>query len=116
MSIYKPGRPKKYNPTTGAGQKPPSQPGEYRIRDNSGSISYIGETNNLARRTVEHIRSGKLSTGQAGVGTIEYKVADGRSTSNTRRAHERQKIAQHNPPLNKSRGGEGRPAGKNHSE
>ena len=112
MSAYRPGRPNKYNPTTGTGQKPPAKPGEYRIRDASGAIVYIGETSNLARRTGEHIRSGKLATGGTGAGTIEYKVADGRSTSRTRREHERQKIAQHNPPLNRSRGGEGRPAGK----
>lgn len=112
MSTYKSGRPNKYNPTTGTGKKPPAKPGEYRIRNASGSIAYIGETNNLARRTNEHIRSGKLSTGQAGAGSIEYKIADGRSTSSTRREHERQKIAQHKPPLNKSKGGEGRPAGK----
>lgn len=108
MSAYRPGRPNKFSPITGAGEKPPAKPGEYRIRDAGGRLLYIGETNNLARRTGEHIRSGKLS----GDGTIEYKVADGRSTSNTRRAHERQKIAQHQPPLNKSRGGEGRPAGR----
>ena len=112
MAIYKPGRPNKYNPTSGTGQKPPAKPGEYRIRDSSGSIAYIGETNNLARRTGEHIRSGKLPTGAGNTGTIEYKVADGRSTSNTRRDHERTKIEQHKPPLNKSKGGEGRPAGK----
>ena len=90
----------------------PAKPGEYRIRNDQGSISYIGETNNLARRTNEHIRNGKLSTGQSGMETIEYKVADGRSTSNTRREHERLKIAQHQPSLNKSKGGEGRPARK----
>lgn len=111
MAAYKPGRPVKYNPTTGAGTKPPKVPGEYRIRDASGEISYIGETNNLARRTAEHIRTGKLPTGTDG-GTIEFKIADGRSTSRTRREHEREKIKQHQPPLNKSRGGEGRPAGK----
>lgn len=44
--------------------------------------------------------------------TFEYKVADQRSTSNTRRVHEQAKIAQHNPPLNKSKGGEGRRASK----
>ena len=112
MAIYKPGRPNKYNPSSGIGQKPPAKPGEYRIRDASGTIAYIGETNNLARRTGEHIRSGKLSTGNGTAGTIEYKVADGRSTSNTRRRHEKDKIKQHNPSLNKSKGGEGRPAGK----
>lgn len=42
--------------------------------------------------------------------TYEYKVADGRSTSKTRRKHEQKKIAQHKPPLNKSKGGEGRKA------
>ena len=51
MSAYKPGRPNKYNPSTGEGQKPPAKPGEYRIRNSSGEITYIGETNNIARRT-----------------------------------------------------------------
>lgn len=112
MSAYKPGRPNKYNPTTGVGQKPPAKPGEYRIRDAAGEITYIGETNNLARRTGEHQRSGKLPTGAGQNSTIEYKVADGRSSSRTRREHEREKIAKHQPPLNKSKGGEGRPAGR----
>ena len=84
MSIYKSGRPNKYNPTLGLGKKPPSKAGEYRIRDAVGSLIYIGEACNLARRMGEHIRSGKLPTGLAG-GTIEWKVADGRSTSRTRR-------------------------------
>lgn len=112
MSIYKPGRPSKYNPSTGVGQKPPAKAGEYRIRDEAGRIKYIGETCNLARRTKEHIRSGKLPTGEECSSTIEYKIADGRSTSQTRRLHEQQKIAQHHPLQNKSIGGEGRPAGK----
>ena len=111
MAVYKPGRPVKYNPTTGKGIKPPVAPGEYRIRDAAGEIRYIGETNNLARRTSEHIRSGKLPTGAEG-GTIEFQTADGRSTSRTRREHEREKIKQHQPSMNRSRGGEGRPAGK----
>lgn len=111
MAIYKPGRPHKYNPSTGTGQKPPAKPGEYRIRDENGHISYIGETNNLFRRTNEHIRSGKLPVGNGCKSSIEYKVADGRSTSRTRREHEQLKIAQHKPAQNKSIGGEGRPAG-----
>lgn len=108
MSIYKPGRPNKYNPSTGCGSKPPSSPGEYRLRDSSGTLCYIGETCNLNRRTNEHIRSGKLSEG----GTVEYKIADGRSSSATRREHERMKISHHNPILNRSSGGEGRIANK----
>lgn len=108
MPIYKSGRPVKYKPAAEAGNKPPAEPGEYRIRDAQGNILYIGETDNLARRTGEHLRSGKLPAD----GAIEYKVADGRSTSRTRREHEKMKIAQHQPPLNRSKGGEGRPAGK----
>lgn len=108
MSAYKPGRPVKYDPFTGAGRRPPARQGEYRIRDTGGTILYIGETNALSRRMGEHIRSGKLSSGC----TFEYQVADGRSTSRTRREHEREKIRQHQPLLNKSKGGEGRPAGK----
>lgn len=108
MGIYKPGRPNKYNPSTGFGSKPPSSPGEYRLRDSSGTLCYIGETCNLNRRTTEHIRSGKLSEG----GTVEYKIADGPSSSATRREHERKKISQHNPTLNRSCSGEGRLAHK----
>ena len=106
MSIYKPGRPSLFDPASGQGKRPPASPGEYRIRSANREIAYIGETNNLQRRMGEHVRSGKLSTSC----TFEWKCADGRSTSSTRREHERLKIAQHNPPLNKSRGGEGRPA------
>lgn len=112
MAIYRPGRPTKYNPSTGVGQKPPAKPGEYRMRDAAGNMTYVGETNNLARRIDEHIRSGKLPTGQGCGSTVEYMVADGRSTSRTRRAHEQQSIEKHHPTLNKSKGGEGRPAGK----
>ena len=108
MSIYKPGRPAKYILATGAGIKPPSQSGEYRIRDTAGTIQYVGETCNLNQRMHEHVRTGKLAEGWS----IECKVANGRSTSATRRRHEQAKIEQHQPPLNKSKGGEGRPAGR----
>ena len=107
MSIYKPGRPAKFNPSTNGGTRPPKAPGEYRIRDNGGGLLYIGETNDLNRRMKEHVATGKLPTGTLG-GTFEFKVADGRSTSVTRRVHERMKIAQHDPVLNRSGGGEGR--------
>jgi excinuclease UvrABC nuclease subunit len=61
MSIYKPGRPAKYNPNTGQGNKPPSAPGEYRIRDGAGKVVYVGETNDLNRRMNEHKRNGKFN-------------------------------------------------------
>ena len=43
MSIYKPGRPTKYDPSTGVGTKPPASAGEYRIRDNRGDLRTKGE-------------------------------------------------------------------------
>lgn len=106
MGIYKPGRPHKYNPTTGRGDTPLHRAGEYRIRNGVGTISYVGETNDLNRRMHQHQRSGKLNTSNGS--TFEYMYADGRSTSVTRREHERAKIKQHNPSLNRSSGGEGR--------
>ncbi len=111
MAIYKPGRPSKFYPTLGRSQKPPAKPGEYRIRSESGAVLYIGETNNLARRTSEHMRNGKLSD-KEGCLFMEYMVADSRSTSRTRRIHEQASIRKHCPLLNRSKGGEGRPAGK----
>ena len=110
MSVYRPGRPFRYCPATGQGKCPPSVPGEYRLRSESGTLLYLGETCDLNRRMREHVRSGKLPTGAGGKGTFEYMVASSTSTSSSRRAHERAKIAQHAPPLNRSRGGEGRPA------
>lgn len=112
MSIYKPGRPGKYDPFTGKGSPPPSAPGEYRIRDAAGSIAYVGETNDLRRRMGEHLRRGKLAQEETRGGTLEWKTADGRSSSRTRRQHEQAKIAQHDPPLNRSVGGEGRIAAR----
>ena len=106
MSMYKAGRPSKHFTGKQAGKMLPNRPGEYRIRNQNGIITYLGETNNLLRRANEHRRSGKLS----GDGSFEYKIADGRSTSVTRRVHERQQISRHNPVMNKSKGGEGRVA------
>lgn len=107
-STYKPGRPYRHRPHEDEGTSPPTSPGEYRIRDEEGKVVYVGETNDLRRRQREHIRTGKLKPGE----TFDYKVADGRSTSTTRREHEREKIKTHQPERNKSGGGEGRKAKK----
>lgn len=111
-SIYKPGRPFKYTPATGRGSKPPAQPGLYRIRDGGGRILYIGETCSLSRRIREHIRSGKISMNPTDRFYVEYQIADRRSTSRSRRAHERKKIRRHRPAWNRSAGGEGRVAAR----
>lgn len=107
MGIYSAGRPKKVFISDGL-ESLPHAPGEYRHRDADGNITYIGETNDIKRRSQQHLRSGKLQEDYS----VEYKVADGRSSSRTRREHEQMKIKQHNPSLNKSNGGEGRIAGK----
>ena len=112
MGIYKPGRPRKYVPATKTGSAPPQEPGMYRIRNAKGVIVYIGETCNLARRIREHVRSGKISVSRRASSTVEYKIADSRSDSYTRRLHEQKKIAKYKPPLNKSKGGEGRIAAR----
>ena len=112
MGIYKPGRPITYCPATGKGRVPPDKPGLYRIRKSQGEILYIGETCSLRRRMREHIRSGKISMAKKRPMILEYKVADSSSTSQTRRQHEKAKIAKHKPVLNRSGGGEGRIASR----
>ena len=103
MSIYSAGRPKKVKVDDGL-SKIPDKAGEYRHRNAEGKITYIGETCNLRRRTKEHLKNGKIGNGF----TVEFQTADGRSSSKTRREHERKKIAQHKPEGNRSGGGEGR--------
>ena len=117
MSLYPPGRPKRYDPVAGKGTMPPHAPGEYRIRDGkTNAILYIGETCDLRRRMQEHLRSGKIRQfiGRSRRRTcwFEYKEASAAADSRTRRTHEQKKIRQHAPALNRSGGGEGRIAGK----
>lgn len=112
MGIYKPGRPNKYDPFGKSGNRPPEKAGEYRIRDVQGTITYVGETDNLYRRMKQHLYNGKLADEINIGGSFEFKVADGRATSKTRRMHEKEKIKQHSPCLNASVGGEGRIAKK----
>lgn len=108
MGVYGRGRPKRWNPFTGEGSTPPDAPGEYRLRDRSGKITYVGETNNLRRRLKEHKSKGKIK--QLGEGTVDWMRASDSSDSASRREHERRSIRKHKPSMNKSRGGEGRPA------
>lgn len=104
MGIYSSGRMKKYRQGDGKEKLPPNKPGEYRIRNGNGAVVYVGETCDINRRMNEHRRSGKFGKDES----FEYQVADGRSTSSTRREHERKKIEQHNPERNKRAGGGGR--------
>ena len=99
VGITKKGRPSR--------QDPPDQLGLYRLTSKStGEIKYIGETSDLERRKGEQFRSDKPVSPETH--HFEWQVADRRGTSRTRREHERRKIDQHNPSMNKKRGGGGK--------
>ena len=101
MSIFRRGRPSR--------QEPPNRPGIYRFRNKlTGQVDYIGETVNIARRIVVHLRSPKPVSRDTHY--VEWQAADHRSTSRTRRERERVKINKHKPRLNKRSGGGGRRA------
>jgi hypothetical protein len=105
MGTYKPGRYTKVRP----GQKIPNKPGAERwVSKKTGKVVYQGESSNIGNRIAQQKRDKMPYT--RGNYEAQYKVADGRSTSNTRRKHEREKIAKHKPRFNKSSGGEGRRA------
>lgn len=100
MGIFKRGRPSR--------QEPPDKPGIYYFRNKqTNNVDYVGETENLKRRKKQHLTSRKLDLE---VHWFEFKVADGRSTSRTRRQHESLKIDRHKPRLSQRRGGGGRTA------
>lgn len=83
----------------------PPKPGEYRLKEvGTGNHYYIGETNNLRRRLLEHKKSGKFTEEYY----VEYMLAVEESSSKERRSHEQRSIARHSPSANRSRGGEGR--------
>ena len=80
-SPFGPGRPSR--------QEPPNAPGVYRWRDKeTGLIQDIGEGNLKARKSAREYPTDQYS--------FEWKKADGRSSSNTRRAVEKKQIDKHN--------------------
>ncbi len=90
MGIFGRGRP--------SSQDPPSEPGEYRIRDRDGNIKYIGTTGDLSRREYEHRHSGKYDP-QAGE-KFEWQKCNPDVPSSQRYEHETEKIHRHDPPGN----------------
>jgi hypothetical protein len=89
------------------GQKIPDKPGAERwVSKKTGEIVYQGETSNLRERIAKQKRDKLPFT--RGNYAPQFKVADGRSTSKTRRKHEKKKIRQKNPRFCKRAGGGGR--------
>ncbi len=108
MRLYKSGRPTEISPLDPSNKRRvPSVKGEYRILNSKTKMPvYIGVSNNLSRRMREHIKSGKISGDNS---IFAYKTADGRASQSRINDHERAKINQHKPSLNKRAGGAGRP-------
>lgn len=103
MGIFKRGRPSR--------KEPRDKPGIYYFRNKrTKKVDYVGETKNLKRRRKEHVTSKTSRKLNLEVHWFEFKEADGRSSSRTRRQHERSKIDRHKPRLNQRRGGGGRMA------
>lgn len=89
---------------------PPHAPGIYRILNSKGKVDYIGESSDLARRKAEHF--GSYGNFSEETHTFLWQRADGRSTSRTRREHEKRLIETLSPVLNQRSGGGGRPSGQ----
>jgi GIY-YIG catalytic domain-containing protein len=100
------GRPRRIYPDTDDIANIPDLSGEYRIYTATGVSKYVGETSNLRRRISQHVADGMIRAGQY----VDYLVADGRSSSATRRVHESDSIEKKRPTTNQRRGGGGRRA------
>ena len=101
---YPAGRWPEWDPFTGKGKKPKDEPGEYRFIDiETRAVEYVGISGRTGKRIREHIRSGKLKKGCV----VAHKSAKAGSSIDALRAHEKMKIQEHSPSLNRSGGGEG---------
>jgi predicted GIY-YIG superfamily endonuclease len=67
-----------------------------------GNPKYIGISCDLNRRVKEHFRNGNIPEG------CVVQIMQTTASMNEIRNHEREKIRQHNPSLNKRNGGGGR--------
>jgi hypothetical protein len=107
MPAFRPGRPNEVNPWNLSRSYVPHAPGWYRfVQKGTQTVERAGEASDLARRIGDHRREGTIPRDSY----ITYKIADGRSTSRTRRLTERRHIERYNPRLNRRAGGGGRHA------
>lgn len=107
LSSNSPGRMHKTDVIKGKDCKIPlDKGGTYRhTSKETGKVEYVGDTTSLRKRQQEHARSGKLDTSKQ---NIEYSTAKENATREDRRRTEQDHIKRHNPPGNKTRGGNGR--------
>lgn len=106
------GRPFEYVPATTTrcayGTPPPREPGVYRFLSPGRTITYIGETNNLARRLYEHLYTGRFLEERGDTFAYQVQRRDSRCGSVERRVTEVAQILQHQPSGNRDDGGGGR--------
>jgi hypothetical protein len=100
------GRMPKTDILTGSHSPLPRTRGEYRhINKVTGSVDYVGQTDNLRVRQQQHAREGRLDTRTQ---FVQYGIARPDATKDDLCQTERDHIARHKPPGNKTKGGNGR--------
>ena len=108
VGITKKGRPSR--------QDPPDQLGLYRLTSKSTGEYRIHRRNLRSRSGVKANNSGRTSLYHLRLTILNGRLPIGRSTSRTRREHERRRIDEHNPTLNRKRGGGGKHATRSSSK
>lgn len=84
----------------------PDSPGVYRHRNKeTREVDYVGQTDNLRKRTQEHARTGKLDTEKQ---YVQYGESKSGSSKDNLCKTEKDHIARHKPSGNKTKGGNGR--------
>jgi diketogulonate reductase-like aldo/keto reductase len=105
---FNPGRPTVWCEQDGL-KNVPRVAGAYRfVQKDNGTIDYIGITSNLYTRMSNH-RSDKKKYDPT-IHRVAYQVAESDHTWSQLCAWEAMKIGVHRPPLNKTRGGNGKVA------
>jgi len=107
MGTIKRGRPPTYDLYAKDSRQPPEKKAVY-IVEQPDKQEYVGKATDVKDRTSQHRRSKKFPEGSK----IKCMIADGRATSRTLGIVEQRLISERKPTLNKSKGGEGRPAVK----
>lgn len=84
----------------------PNSPGMYRHKNKkTGSVDYVGQTDNLRKRQQEHARTGKLDTDKQ---YVQYSAAKADASKDDLCKTEVGHIARHKPSGNTTKGGNGR--------
>lgn len=84
----------------------PNRPGIYRfVNQVTGTVDYVGQTNNIKRRINEHKRSGHFNSV---IHKVVYGIAKADATRDALCFTEKQHIKKHRPLKNKTKGGNGR--------